>query len=187
MMKSIRSPRMILVIFFDILTENFETCNFKLMNNSFTKKTSIVLAVQSVACCERNAKNVATVWRMWKQWNLLHNRGFFNSERVTISFYVQILQMKSTRQLQMKSWTEIVLRAWGSQMNLVAYMCKDELNRENVSLSITLNHKLRCSISSLYDISVNLFCSNALWCLTWDPTNETMSGRCTFVYCPASN
>jgi len=47
-------------------------------------------------------------------------------------------------------------------MNLIAYyMCKDELKRENVSLSITLNHNPTCNISGLCDISANLLCSNA--------------------------
>jgi len=35
-------------------------------------------------------------------------------------------------------------------MNLVAYMRKDELKRENASLNITLSHNPRCNIFSLY-------------------------------------
>jgi len=57
--------------------------------------------------------------------------------------------------------------AWADRLNLVAYMCKDELKIEYLSLSITLNHNPRCNISSLCDISINLFRNNALWCLTW--------------------
>jgi len=37
-------------------------------------------------------------------------------------------------------------------MNLVTYICKGELKRENVSLSISLNHNPRSKISSLCDI-----------------------------------
>jgi len=47
-------------------------------------------------------------------------------------------------------------------MNLVIYMRKDELKRENLSLSITRNHNPRCNISSLCDMSVNFICNNAL-------------------------
>ena len=47
-------------------------------------------------------------------------------------------------------------------MSLVAYMCKDELKTEFLSLSIALNHNPRCNISSLCDISVNLLRNNAL-------------------------
>ena len=55
------------------------------------------------------------------------------------------------------------IRAWGVRMNLVAYMCKDEVKRENVSLSITLNHNPKCNISTLCYISVKLFRKTALW------------------------
>jgi len=37
-------------------------------------------------------------------------------------------------------------------MSLVVYMCKDELKRENLSLSITLSHNPRCNISRLCNI-----------------------------------
>ena len=33
----------------------------------------------------------------------------------------------------MKSWTETVLRWWCAQMNLVAYMCKDELKSKLIT------------------------------------------------------
>jgi len=45
--------------------------------------------VQSIACYEKKEKNDARVWPLWKQWNLLHNGGFFSSERATISVYLQ--------------------------------------------------------------------------------------------------
>jgi len=47
-------------------------------------------------------------------------------------------------------------------MNFVVYMCKDELKKEDLSQSSTMNHNPWCNISSLYDISVNNFGDNAL-------------------------
>jgi len=44
--------------------------------------------------------------------------------------------------------------------NLIAYVYKDELKREN--LSITLNHNTMHNISNLCDLSVNLLRNNAL-------------------------
>jgi len=47
-------------------------------------------------------------------------------------------------------------------MNLIAYVCDDELKRENLSLNIALNNNPRCNMSNLYDISANLLRNNAL-------------------------
>jgi len=50
------------------------------MNNSFTKKTSIVLAVHylySILWKEREKMALQSDHCFWNQWNLLHNRGFF--------------------------------------------------------------------------------------------------------------
>jgi len=99
------------------------------------------------------------------------------------------LQSPFTYKLQTKSWTETMLRAWSAQMNLVVYICKDEVKRENLSLSITLNHNPRCNISSFCDMSVNLICNNALWRLTLSLSAiyEQNTVRCTFVFRPATN
>jgi len=50
----------------------------------------------------------------------------------------------------------------GDQMHLVAYVCNEIQKRENLSLSITLNHNPSCNISGLRDISVSLLRKNAL-------------------------
>jgi len=82
-------------------------------------------------------------------------------------FYIlKELQSLFTYKHQTESWKQTVWRSWGAQMNLVAAMSKDELKRENLSLSITLNHNPRCNLSSLCDISVNLPSHNAIWLLT---------------------
>jgi len=100
------------------------------------------------------------------------------------------LQSLFTYKLQMKSWTETVLLAMCSNtlLNLVAYMCKDELKRESLSLSTTLNHNPRCNISSLCDISVNLLRKYTLLGLTLSLSsiNEQNTVGRDFVFCPVT-
>jgi len=132
--------------------------------------------VHSIACCEKKEKNSATDWPFWKQWNVLHNRRFFNSETVAIFFCVQ-------------TPNEVVNR------NSIARMkCSNEsgslhvwrwTKKRNLSLRITLNNNPRCNVSSLRGISANLFHSNALWRLTWSlsPIYEPDNIWCSLHLC----
>ena len=145
------------------------------VNSWITNSLKKLSTVHVISCYEKKDKNGARVWPLWKQWNFLHVKRIFNSEGATISFYVQY-------KFQLKLWTETVIRPWDAQLNLVAYMCKDEIKREN--LSITLNHNnVRCNISNLCDISVNLLCNNALWRLTLKFVINLRSKRCRMCFC----
>jgi len=61
------------------------------MTISFTKKTKKGCSLSTLCSSMlwRERENGDGVCTLWKRWNLLHNRGYFNSERTAISFYVQ--------------------------------------------------------------------------------------------------
>ena len=89
MMKSTRSPRMIL----DKVASSTQKRRMlkPALVNSWKahplKRPKKMFTVQSTACCEKKRKMVLE-FDHCENWNVLHNR-FLNSERATISFYVQ--------------------------------------------------------------------------------------------------
>jgi len=126
------------------------------MNNPFATKTPLCwrFTAQSMACSGKE--------KMVLQSNHCENSEIYWT--IEGFQFLNELQSSFTYTLQMKSWTETVLpRMRCSNPNLVIYMCKDEVKRENVSLSITLNHNPKCNISTLCYISVKLFRKTALW------------------------
>ena len=62
---------------------------------------------------------------LWNQWNFLHNKGFFNSDRVTISCYVQSPNEVVNR-------NSVVRMNWSIESG---NLDKDELKTENLQVA----------------------------------------------------
>jgi len=147
----------------------------KLIKNSFSKKTSIMLAVHFR-------------WEK-KEKTALQSDHYENSH---IYCAIEDFQFWKGYNLLLRTYSkwsrETVLRAWSAQMNLVVHICENEIKRENLSPSITLNHNPKWNISSLCDKSISLFGNNALWCLTWSLSQiyEQNNVGCNFMFCPVT-